>query len=106
MIVFFFMITISVSPVVAETLDVGPFFPLNSGDQWTYQNVIDEYDADQMMEILEGTDLVNGAVTKQKEYSEEGFSYTVESYTNDENGICLHKIQFKEKKMNLVLLLS
>ena len=97
--VFFFMITISVSPVVAETLDVGPFFPLNSGDQWTYQNVIDEYDeydADQMMEILEGTDLVNGAVTKQKESSEEGFSYAVESYTNDENGICLHKIQFKE----------
>ena len=71
---------------VAQVFSAVEYFPLQSGNQWTYQlngnATLTETDT-----VLDGTVLVNGVATKAVQVSDGAIEY----YTNDSNGLRLHR---------------
>ncbi len=75
--------------IPAPTLDAGPFFPLQTGYRWTYRETGNP-SATVTSTVLPGTFVVNGVATRAVE-SIEPFETSVSYYTNDANGIRLHR---------------
>jgi hypothetical protein len=71
---------------------VKPFFPLESGDEWTYRDSVNPGETTRTT-VLTGTVSVNGVSTKAMENLDPDGNYT-NYMTNDENGIRLHRQDF------------
>ncbi len=76
----------SASPAVAQVFNMSEYFPLQSGNEWTFQKngnaTVTETDT-----VLNGTVLVYGVATKALQDSDGLVQY----YTNDSNGVRLHR---------------
>jgi len=71
------------------SISAAEFFPLGSGDQWTYE-LDDTPGTNSVVTVLPGTTLVNGVATTAVQ-TEEPLGTTVNYFTNDANGIRLHR---------------
>ena len=76
----------SASPAVAQVFNMSEYFPLQSGNEWTFQKNGNASLAETNT-VLNGAVLVNGVATKALQDSDG----LVEYYTNDSNGVRLHR---------------
>jgi len=66
------------------SFDIEPYFPLSSGDSWSY--IVDDF-SPSVATVTEGTTIINGVSTKEVQFTDGFIGY----YTNDASGIQLHR---------------
>ena len=66
------------------SFDIEPYFPLSSGDSWSY--TMDGF-SPSVATVTEGTTAINGVSTKEVQFTDGFIGY----YTNDDDGIRLHR---------------
>ena len=83
-----FLCFLVATSVMAETINPGDYFPLESGMVWTY---LDDGLNIATLSVLPGTEMVNGVPTKVLLQSDGEESGSKINYTNDADGIREHK---------------
>ncbi len=81
------LLSFAAFPAMAQVFLAAEYFPLQSGNMWTYQLNGNPFDT-ATVRVLDGTVVVNGIATKAIEVSD----LATENYTNDSNGLRLHRL--------------
>ena len=80
--------------VIGET--VTDYLPLTDGNYWTYSVNGDLGSYQETVTVLQGTTTINGIPTKALRYSGGPYDQVVEYWTNDDEGIRLHGVDYPD----------